>query len=256
MTRFANQVVLVTGGASGIGKSIVERFLREGAQVAVGDLDPSSLDLLKSEYPSILTQQTDVTSEGDLETLCARTISEFGHLHIAIANAGRGHYSPIVDHDLESWRAILDVCLTGVFLTIKHVGRVMQDQGAIVTIASLNAVQPSAGMSAYCAAKAGVAMLTQVAAMELGARGIRVNCVAPGLVETPATNPFFATPGVVESFMENTTLGRFAQPSDVSALVTFLASSEANFISGSLHMVDGGATTGRYPNLPKLFSGG
>jgi NAD(P)-dependent dehydrogenase (short-subunit alcohol dehydrogenase family) len=89
MTRFANQVVLVTGGASGIGKSIVERFLADGARVAVGDLDGDALDLLKREHPEILTQRTDVTSETDLESLCVRTIAEFGQLNIAIANAGR-----------------------------------------------------------------------------------------------------------------------------------------------------------------------
>ena len=131
---------------------------------------------------------------------------------MAVANAGRGTFAPIVDHPLEEWQAILDLCLTGVFLTLKHSARVMHDGGSIITIASLNATQPSAGMSAYCTAKAGVVMLSKVAAMELGGRRIRVNAIAPGLVETNATSAFFMVPGVVEEFVDNTTVGRFAQP--------------------------------------------
>jgi 3-oxoacyl-[acyl-carrier protein] reductase len=107
---------------------------------------------------------------------------------------------------------------------------------------------------AYCSAKAGVAMLTRVAAMELGHRGIRVNSIGPGLVETNATAAFWMVPGVVEEFIDNTTLGRFAQPSDVADLASFLASHEASFITGAFHSVDGGASTKRYPDLPGAFA--
>ena len=109
-------------------------------------------------------------------------------------------------------------------------------------------------MSAYCAAKAGVAMLTRVAAMELGHRQVRVNTIAPGLVETPLSAGFWAIPGVVEEFVENTTVGRFASPDDIAALALFLASDESSFVSGSLYAVDGGAATKRYPDLPAAFA--
>ena len=135
-----------------------------------------------------------------------------------MANAGRGAFAPIVDHPLEEWRSIIDLCLTGVFLTVQLAARVMVNGGSIITISSLNATQPSAGMSAYCAAKAGVVMLTQVAAMELGARDIRVNTIAPGLVQTHATSAFWMVPGVVDEFIENTTLGRFPHAGDVAAM--------------------------------------
>jgi NAD(P)-dependent dehydrogenase (short-subunit alcohol dehydrogenase family) len=105
-------------------------------------------------------------------------------------------------------------------------------------------------MSAYCAAKAGAVELTRVAAMELGHRGIRANAIAPGLVRTAATGAFFELPGVVEEFVENTTVGRFAEPDDVAAMAVFLASDESTFVSGSTHLVDGGASTKRYPDLP------
>jgi len=137
---------------------------------------------------------------------------------------------------------------------LKHAGSRISDGGSIITIASLNAIQPSQGMSAYCAAKAGVAMLSQVAAMELGARNIRVNTIAPGLVETNATSGMFSIPIIIEEFTENATLSRFAQASEIAAVASFLASDEASFMSASFVSVDGGGNTGRYPNLPQAFA--
>ncbi len=245
---------LVTGAASGIGRAITERFVADGMRVLAVDIDAAGLAALQREFADhVVTAECDVTSEASVAAVCA-TARDLGGLHVAVANAGRGAFSPIVDHPLEEWQAILDLCLTGVFLTVKHAAPVVHDGGSIITIASLNATQPSAGMSAYCAAKAGVVMLTKVAAMELGARGIRVNTIAPGLVETNATSAFFMVPGVVEEFVENTTVGRFAQPADVANMASFLAGDESSFISGSLLPVDGGAATKRYPDLPAAFA--
>ncbi len=247
-------MALVTGAASGIGRAVTARFAAEGASVVAGDIDRVGLDRLRTEHPGVVTVHCDVTSEADQFALAAVAVEHFGRLDVAVANAGRGHYSPIVDHDLGAWREILELCVTGVFLTVKAAGAVMADGGSIVTIASLNAVQPSAGMSAYCTAKAGVAMLSKVAAMELGHRGIRVNAVAPGLVETPATGGFFAAPPIVAEFVANTTVGRFAQPEEIAAAVLFLAGDESRFVSGTTMLVDGGASTGRYPPLPRLIA--
>lgn len=251
--RLGGQVALVTGAAAGIGRAITERLVRDGAQVIAGDIDDVGLSALVADLgEQVVAVHCDVTDESSVEALVARA-DALGGLDIAVANAGRGAYSLLTEHPLGEWQAIMDLCLTGVFLTVKHAGRVMHDGGSIVTISSLNGIQPSAGMAAYCTAKAGVVMLTRVAAMELGARGIRVNTVAPGLVETNATSGFWMVPGVVEEFVENTTLGRFAQPSDIADLVAFLVGPESTFISGSLHSVDGGASTKRYPDLPGAF---
>lgn len=220
--------------------------------MVLGDLNETGIhDLVRELGPEVAAGQVcDVTSEADVESLCALSISRFGRLDAAVANAGRGGFAMIVDHDVAEFRALLDLCVTGVMLTIKHAGRVMSDGGSIITISSLNGVQPGAGMSAYCTAKAGVIMLTKVAAMELGGRGIRVNAIGPGLIETPATGGFFELPGVVEEFVENTTLGRFAQPEEIAALALWLATDESRFVSGAYYLVDGGASTKRYPDLP------
>ena len=250
-TRFDGRVALVTGGVSGIGRACVQRFLDDGANVVVGDLDAAGCGALEAEFAGrVAAQRCDVTVEPDIESLSALAIERFGRLDVAVANAGRGTFAMITEHSAEEFRAIVDVCLTGVFLTIKHAGRVMSNGGAIVAISSLNGVQPSAGMSAYCAAKAGVVMLTKVAAMELGARGIRVNAVGPGLIETPATGTFFSLSGVVDEFVENTTVGRYGSPDEVAGLVAWLASDESRFVSGSFHLIDGGASTKRYPDIP------
>lgn len=244
------RVALVTGAAAGIGRAITERLVREGIVVVAGDIDDVGLTNLADELGgSVVTMHADVTDEASIAALADRA-GELGGLHMAVANAGKGAFSPIVDHPLAAWQEIIDLCLTGVFLTVKHAGRVMHDGGSIVNIASLNAIQPAEGMAAYCAAKAGVAMLTKVAAMELGHRGIRVNTVAPGLVQTNATTGFWALPGIVDEFVENTTLGRFAQPSDVADLVAFLLGPTSAFISAGFYSVDGGAATKRYPDLP------
>jgi NAD(P)-dependent dehydrogenase (short-subunit alcohol dehydrogenase family) len=253
--RLPGKVGLVTGGASGIGLAITRRFVAEGARVVIGDIDVDAMARVAAELgDSVATARTDATSESDLEALAATAVERFGRLDIAVANAGGGAFAPIVAHELSEWQRVLDLCLTSAFLTIKHAGAQLTDGGSIITISSLNAVQPSEGMSAYCAAKAGVAMLTRVAAMELGHRQIRVNTIAPGLVETPMSAAFWAIPGVVEEFVENTTVGRFASPDDIAALATFLASDESSFVSGSLYAIDGGASTKRYPDLPGAFA--
>lgn len=246
--------VLVTGAASGIGRAITERFVADGWAVLAADIDDAALARLADELgDAVDTVRCDVTSEDDIAAMCDRA-DALGGLDAAVANAGRGAFSPIVDHSLDEWKAILDLCVTGVFLTIKHSARVMHDGGSIVTIASLNGTQPSSGMSAYCTAKAGVLMLTKVAAMELGGRGIRVNAIAPGLIETNATGAFFMVPGVVDEFVENTTVGRFGQPADVASMAAFLAGPESTYVSGSTFPVDGGASTKRYPDLPAAFA--
>jgi NAD(P)-dependent dehydrogenase (short-subunit alcohol dehydrogenase family) len=250
--RLEGKVAVITGAASGIGRAIARRFVAEGSAVVGGDIDKEGLDALAGELgDAFVPAPGDVTVEDDQAALVATAVDRYGRLDIAVANAGTGHLAPIVDHDVADWQRIIDLCLTGVFLTVKHAGRAMRagGSGSIITMASLNAVQPAAGMSAYCSAKAAVAMLAEVAALELGPAGIRVNAIGPGLVQTGLTAPMWSMPGVVEEFVDNTTIGRFAQPTDVADLALFLASDESSFVTGSLYLVDGGAHTLRYPDM-------
>lgn len=257
------RVALVTGAASGIGRAIAKRFVTEGAAVVAGDIDEAGLDSLADECgESLAVGRCDVTDEGQQEELSALAVDRFGGLDVVVANAGAGFASPIVDHSLDEWRRIIDLCLTGVFLTLKHAGGVLvgRGSGSIVTTASLNAIQPGRGMGAYCSAKAGVAMLTEVAALEMGPAGVRVNAIAPGLVMTGATAPLRDIPGVIDEYVENTPLGRYADPDEIAEVALFLASDASGFMNGSLVSVDGGARTRRYPDviagIERLMGGG
>ena len=255
--RLGGKVALVTGGASGIGRAAARRFVAEGARVVVGDRDEAGLGALGDELgDAAVTLACDVTVEADVARLADAAVERFGALDVAFANAGVGSVQRLVDAELDDWARVLDVNLTGPFLTIKHAARRMGAGGSIVVTASLNAVQAGVGMGAYCSSKAGAAMLVQVAALELGPAGIRVNAVGPGLVRTALTEGAFALPGVVEGYVENTPLGRHATPEEIAGLVAFLASDEAAYVSGALYLIDGGAHTMRYPDVLGIVEAG
>jgi 3-oxoacyl-[acyl-carrier protein] reductase len=253
--RLAGKSAVVTGGASGIGLATARRFVAEGARVMIGDIDGDAAVSAATELGSNAAgQHCDVRLETDVEALLQATEDRFGTIDVAFANAGIGSFAAIVDTDLNEWKRVLDVNLVGPLLTIKHAGRRMSRGGSIVATSSLNAVQASSSMSAYCVSKAGLAMLVQVAALELGPLGIRVNAIAPGLVRTPLTDAMWSLPAIVEDFNENAPLDTTTSAEDVANLVTFLASDEASSITGTLQLIDRGAHTKRYPDMPAHFA--
>jgi meso-butanediol dehydrogenase/(S,S)-butanediol dehydrogenase/diacetyl reductase len=257
--RFAGQAAVVTGGASGIGKRIVERLTDEGARVVVGDIDEAALGRMSEALGDrVSTHRTDVSSETDIAALVDAAVERFGGLDVAINCAGAVVDGVIVELDADDWDRVFTVTCRGVFLSIKHEARQMIAQGrggAIVTITSINSVTPVHGAVAYNAAKAGAAMIVQNAALELGEHGIRSNGVAPSLVATPLTDFMRSVPGVVDAFMQFSPLGRVGTTDDVAAAALFLASDEASWISGVNLLVDGGHRTVGYPNLTALFAG-
>jgi NAD(P)-dependent dehydrogenase (short-subunit alcohol dehydrogenase family) len=259
--RFDGRVAVVTGGASGIGLATVRRLLAEGAAVVAGDRDAESLERLSGELGErFATVAIDVRREADLETLVATAVERFGGLHVAVNAAGIGEGAPILEQDAAQWAFVLDVCLNGIFYSVKQEGRQMAEQGgggAIVNIASINCRLPAHGATAYSTAKAGVEMVTRNAALELGELGIRVNAIAPGLVDTPmAARTGHAAPAVRDAWLRHIPLGRVGRPDDIAAAATFLLSEDAAWISGTTLFVDGGGMLTAYPDLRAALASG
>ena len=230
----SGRVAVVIGGGSGLGAATAKALARDGCRVVVADLATGDVDV-------------DVTDEDAVAALFAGTVGIHGRLDIVVNSAGTSTLASIVEHDTDEFRRVLDVNLVGAFLVTKHAGRHLAAGGCLTSITSLNARQPGAGLGAYCAAKAGLAMLTQVAALELAPRGIRVNAVAPGLVVTPLTAPAMDIAGIKEDYVENTPLGRPGTPEEVAEAVVW--TTHAAWLTGTTIDLDGGAHLMRYPDL-------
>lgn len=261
--RLEGKVAVITGGASGIGRESARRFVEEGAKVVIGDVNESALGEVASELGDACTTSAgDVTNEADVERLVATAIDAFGSVDIGLNCAGLGTLGPVTDLTVEQWDLVLDVCLKGVFLATKHEARAMRDAGrggVIVNVASINARQPGQGMAAYCSAKAGVEMLTRVAALELGPLGIRVCGIGPGLVDTPLTQYQRDLPAFRDGYLANIPMGRVGTTEDIAAAAAFLASDDASWISGDTLFVDGASLTRGYPmmlDIARDLSGG
>ena len=230
-----DRVAVVVGGASGIGAACARAMADDGCTVVVADLGEAA-DVV-----------CDVTSEEAVTALFDGVVAAHGRVDVVVNSAGTSTLAAVVDHDLGEWRRVVDVCLTGAFLVIKHAGRVLGEGGSITSLTSLNARQPGGGLAAYCSAKAGLAMLTQVSALELASRGIRVNAVSPGLVITPLTAPAMDIDGIEDDYIVNTPLGRSGTPAEVADAVVFCSS--AAWLTGEVMDLNGGAHLMRYPDL-------
>jgi NAD(P)-dependent dehydrogenase (short-subunit alcohol dehydrogenase family) len=251
-SRLDQKVAVITGGASGIGRKTAELFLEQGASVVLGDRNESMLAEAQEAFGTdrCATVVIDTTVEEDVERFALTARERFGSLDLAVNAAGIGSLAPIVQHPAESWRDVLDVCLTGVFLSVKHEAALMLEQGAggaIINITSLSGRQPTEGMAAYCSAKAGLDMFTRCSAIELGPHGIRVNGIAPGFIETPITAG--ARGSARQAYLDAISLGRFGQPLDIARAALFLASDDGEWVNGEILVVDGGAANHEGPRF-------
>ncbi len=255
VSELANRIVIVTGAAHGIGRSIAEHLYRAGARVVLADVDVDSAARVANRLgPRSIACQVDVTDEEAVQQLVATTLRQFGGIDALVNNAAitgnsaLPHGGPILDIPVDQWRHMLDVNLTGAFICAKYVGREMAraGQGNIVNIASIQGVYATRLSGDYSTAKAGLIMLTRVLAGELAEYGIRVNAIAPGPIDT-ADLAASAPPARTSA----TLLGRSGLPAEVAEAVLFLISDRSSFVDGELLMVDGGSGI-RFREAPHL----
>jgi NAD(P)-dependent dehydrogenase (short-subunit alcohol dehydrogenase family) len=244
---------VVTGAASGIGRAIASAFIEAGANVLLCDLNAKALDGVARELGDrAIGRITDVADEGQVEGAMRHAREAFGSLDIVVNCAGFGAIAPLTELSAEKWKSVLSVTLGGVFYGLKHGARQMLEQGrpgVIINISSVNGQQPGEGQVAYCAAKAGVDMVTRCGALELGGRGIRVVGIAPGLVETPLTRRELEDPAMRELFLAVIPMKRAVEAEEIAAAAVFLASDNARSIDGHTMVIDGGSLTRGYPAL-------
>ncbi|MFJ8415622.1 SDR family NAD(P)-dependent oxidoreductase [Bacillus paramycoides] len=245
---FENRVVLITGGATGIGRATALGFAKRGANVIIGDIDErakETVELVKAEGVQADFKKTNVTDAESVQALIDFTIEKFGRLDHAFNNAGvlppTKDFTKMTDDDFDR---TINVDLKGVFYCmraeLKHFEKV--EKGTIVNTASVAGLVADPGMAPYVAAKHGVVGLTKAAGIEYIGKGIRVNAIAPGLVETPMTKGWLDDPKMKEIMLAQTPIGRPAKPVEIANMVVFLSSDEASFTAGQVFTLDAGQT--------------
>jgi len=259
MGRLDGKVMLVTGSSSGIGAACVERFTAEGARVVGGDLGPAAAGVTAPER----FETCDVTDEGSVQALVAAATELTGRIEGVVTSAGVSGGGPVHLVDGASWDHVLGVNLKGTFLTAKHVITQMMGQepidgerGSVVTVASVEGLEGTAGGSSYNASKGGVVILTKNMAIDFGRSGIRVNAVCPGFIDTPMLRDVFAMDGMVpirDDIAAAHQLGRLGRAEEIAAACLFLSSADASFVTGVALPVDGGYTAGHRHGVSELM---
>lgn len=244
--RIEGRVAIVTGGANGLGESIVRRFVDEGASVVVADIDDRAGAALEAE----LGERTrfvhlDVGDEGQWAAAIDAVLATFGRLDIGVNNGGIVVHASLDDTSIEEWERIVRVNQTGTFLGMRSMARAMRlsGGGSIVNTSSIRGLQGASGLLAYTATKFAVRGMTKAAALELGHDNIRVNSIHPGAVATRLIGD--ATPEQVDSYFSEQAIPRIARPHEIAAMALFLASDESSYSTGAEFVCDGGVSAGR-----------
>lgn len=243
MKQLENKVALVTGGASGIGKAIVELFIEEGAKVVFSDLNEDLGKQVENQLNSdqAVFVKADAGSVEDNKKLVDIAVEKFGALHIAVNNAGIGGESAIVgDYGIDAWNTVININLNGVFYGMKYqLPEIEKAGGSIINMASILGAVGFAQSSAYVAAKHGVVGLTKAAAWEYGQKGVRINAVGPGFISTPLVDNALDA-DTLDYLASQHAVGRLGKSEEVAELTLFLASDRSSFVTGSYYPVDGG----------------
>ena len=239
--RFENKVVMVTGGAAGIGRVTAENFAKEGARVAICDVNPEAgKEAVKALGPAASFEQVDVSSSTAVSSWVKAVFNKYGQIDVLVNNAGITRDGLIMRMKEEDWDAVININLKSAFNCTKAVSTIMvkQRSGRIINLASVVGVMGNPGQANYVASKAGMIGLTKTVAKELGSRGITVNAVAPGFIDTDMTAVL--SDKAKEAMLSMIPLQRAGTPQDVADAITFLASDSAAYITGQVIHVTGG----------------
>jgi len=241
------RVFVITGGSRGIGFEIAKLLIGQNAKVVICGRKKEGLEAAKGALGggnNIQAIQAHVAKEADVENLFDQALECFGKVDGLINNVGMNLITSVVDADYSLWQKIIESNLNGTFLCSKKAGQIMRTQkrGKIVSISSIAARRSAPAMGIYGIAKAGIEMMTKVLAQELAPFNIQVNAVAPGMVKTKFSEPFWSNSDIYNQIVKTIPLGRIAEPSDVAHPVLFLCSDASDFITGQTIMADGGAS--------------
>jgi NAD(P)-dependent dehydrogenase (short-subunit alcohol dehydrogenase family) len=245
------QVAIVTGSGTGLGRGIAQQLADAGASIAVLEIDGESAEIAARELAETGVEarayRTNVAVSKEVDDAFSAVVSDFGRLDIVVNNAGISRVGPHTqDVTDEDWHDSIAVMQSGVFFCMRAAGRIMvpQRSGSVVNISSIRGFSPNPGRMTYCAPKAAVIMMTQIAAGEWAPDGVRVNAIAPGVLRTPMWDADVARGAIDEQFYVDTVpMHRLGMPSEVGKLVVFLCSDDAAYITGSVHTIDGALTS-------------
>jgi NAD(P)-dependent dehydrogenase (short-subunit alcohol dehydrogenase family) len=250
MTRFDGRTVLIVGGAQGMGRACAELFGAEGANLTLFDIEADTLARTSSELQArgfpVEAVAGDVSQASDVEQAVARTVARFGGIDVLVHTAAIVELRPLLEFPEDLWRRVVDVNLTGVFLTTRQVGREMAkwDGGVMVVFASTNAFFAEELNVPYSATKGAIVMFVRNAALDLARHRIRINAIDPGIIHTRLSAALIDDPVAGPEYLKRIPAGRYGTPEDIAKVVLFLASDDAAYMTGEDVVVDGGATLG------------
>ena len=238
------RVALVTGAGGGIGSAITRRLAAEGFAIVAVDLDLEAVQQATNDLPGTRAWQADVSDAGAVADLSQAVVAAMGAPWLLVNAAGVFFTHRLPDLTEEAWDRIIDVNLKGPFLTSREFlpPMIAAGSGCIVNVASTAGLRGGHDRAAYCASKAGLVMLTRSLALDHGKDGIRVNCVCPGLIDTPMADWITSRPEALENWRRQVPAQRMGRPDDIAAMVSFLASSDADYVHGAVLLVDGGVS--------------